>query len=94
MKTNEDFPQIKVAAVQAAPVLFDREASVEKACRLTHEAAAQGAKLVLFPEAFIPAYPRGFPDISQNAQIGDILILLVGLENEVFMSIRITCLHK
>jgi nitrilase len=59
MKTNEDFPQIKVAVIQAAPVLFNREASVEKASRLTHEAAAQGAKLVLFPEAFIPAYPRG-----------------------------------
>ncbi len=28
-------------------------------CRLTGEAAAQGAKLILFPEAFIPAYPRG-----------------------------------
>jgi nitrilase len=45
--------------VQAGPALFDREASVEKACRLTAEAAAQGAKIVLFPEAFVPAYPRG-----------------------------------
>src|SRR6266540_1396063 len=67
MKTNEDFPQIKVAVIQAAPVLFNREASVEKACRLTHEAAAQGAKLVLFPEAFIPAYPRG---LSFGAVVG------------------------
>jgi nitrilase len=40
-------------------VLFDREATVEKACRLVSEAASQGARLVLFPEAFIPAYPRG-----------------------------------
>lgn len=54
-----DFSKVKVAVVQAAPVLFNREASVEKACRLTLEAAAQGAKLILFPEAFIPAYPRG-----------------------------------
>ena len=67
MKTNEDFPQIKVAVIQAAPVLFNRDASVEKACRLTHEAAAQGAKLVLFPEAFIPAYPRG---LSFGAVVG------------------------
>lgn len=51
--------KIKAAVVQAAPVLFDRQASLEKACRLTQEAAAQGAKLILFPEAFIPAYPRG-----------------------------------
>ena len=50
---------VKVAVVQAAPVLFDREATVIKACQLIHEAAAQGAQLVLFPEAFIPAYPRG-----------------------------------
>lgn len=49
----------KVAVVQAAPVLFDRQATVEKASRLTAEAASQGAKLILFPEAFIPAYPRG-----------------------------------
>ena len=50
---------VKVAVVQAAPILFDREATVEKACRLTAEAAAQGAQVILFPEAFIPAYPRG-----------------------------------
>jgi nitrilase len=59
MKVNENFPNVKVAVIQAAPVLFNREASVEKACRLAQEAAAQGAKLILFPEAFIPAYPRG-----------------------------------
>lgn len=51
--------KISVAVVQAAPVLFDREATVEKACSLIEEAAEQGAQLVLFPEAFIPAYPRG-----------------------------------
>ena len=56
---SDNFPQVKVAVVQAAPVLFDRDATIEKACRLIHEAAAQGAKLVLLPEAFVPAYPRG-----------------------------------
>ncbi len=56
---SDSFPKVKVAVVQAAPVLFDREATVEKACRLAAEAAAQGARLILFPEAFIPAYPRG-----------------------------------
>lgn len=55
----DSFPTIKAAVVQAAPVLFDREASVEKACRLVAEAAAQKSRLILFPEAFIPAYPRG-----------------------------------
>ena len=56
---TEKKQRIKVAVVQAAPVLFDREATVEKACSLIEEAAGQGAQLILFPEAFIPAYPRG-----------------------------------
>jgi nitrilase len=50
---------VKVAVVQAAPVLFDRDKSIQKACSLAAEAAAQGAEIVLLPEAFIPAYPRG-----------------------------------
>ncbi len=50
---------IKAAVVQAAPVLFHREATVEKACNLVKEAAREGSRLILFPEAFIPAYPRG-----------------------------------
>ena len=56
---HDDKSPVKVAVVQAAPVLFDRERTVDKACRLIAEVAAQGAQLVLFPEAFIPAYPRG-----------------------------------
>lgn len=53
-------PRARVAVVQAAPCLFDREATVEKACRLIREAAGNGAQVIVFPEAFIPAYPRGF----------------------------------
>jgi nitrilase len=56
---SDNFPKVKAAVVQAAPILFNREATVEKACGLLAEAAGQGARLVLFPEAFIPAYPRG-----------------------------------
>lgn len=48
------------AVVQAAPILFDRAATLAKTCDLIRQAAATGAELVLFPEAFIPAYPRGF----------------------------------
>jgi nitrilase len=56
---TDSFTQFKVAVVQAAPILFDREATVEKACRLAAEAATQGARLILFPEALVPCYPRG-----------------------------------
>lgn len=48
------------AVVQTAPVLFDHDATVDKVVAKIAEAAAGGASLVLFPEAFIPAYPRGF----------------------------------
>jgi nitrilase len=56
---TDSFKSVKVAVVQAAPVLFNREETVEKVCQLIQEAAGNGAQLVLFPEAFIPAYPRG-----------------------------------
>jgi nitrilase len=56
---SEKNQHIKVAVVQAAPVLFNREATLEKACGLIEQAAEQGAAFILFPEAFIPAYPRG-----------------------------------
>jgi len=47
------------AVVQAASVGFDREATLDKAERLVAEAAATGARLVVFPEAFVSCYPRG-----------------------------------
>ncbi|KAK1991160.1 carbon-nitrogen hydrolase [Colletotrichum falcatum] len=50
-------PTVKVAAVQAAPVSFDLDKSLQKLCKLTEEAAAAGADLVVFPEAFLSAYP-------------------------------------
>ncbi len=49
-------PTIKAAAVQAEPVVLDREATVAKACQLIAESAANGAQLIIFPEMFIPTY--------------------------------------
>lgn len=51
--------KMKVAVVQAGGVLFNLTAGLQKMERLLAEAAAQGAKLVLFPEAFLGGYPRG-----------------------------------
>ena len=48
---------VKVACVQAEPVILDREATVDKLVGLAGEAAGQGASLLVFPEAFIPVYP-------------------------------------
>jgi nitrilase len=47
----------KIAVVQAAPVVLNREATVSKACELIAKAGRSGARLVVFPEAFIPTYP-------------------------------------
>src|SRR5580765_4428517 len=46
-----------VAVVQATPVYIDRAATVAKACGIIREAAARNARLVVFPEAFVPCYP-------------------------------------
>jgi len=48
---------VRVAAVQASYVLMDRDATIERVAELTAAAAAQGAQLVVFPEAFIPGTP-------------------------------------
>lgn len=57
MYTYPKYPKYKVAAVQAAPVYHDLDATIEKTCSFIKEAADNGAKVIGFPEGFIPGYP-------------------------------------
>jgi len=49
--------RFNVAAVQAAPIWMDTTATIERACSLIREAASHGARLVAFPEVYVPGYP-------------------------------------
>jgi len=51
--------KVNVSVVQDAPVLFDLEASLEKVAQLAAAAAKGNPDLLIFPEAFLPGYPRG-----------------------------------
>ncbi len=55
---QHQFPKFKAAAVQAAPVFLDRDATTDKVCDFIRTAAQNGADIVVFPEAFIPGYPH------------------------------------
>ena len=57
----------KAAVIQAAPVVFDRDATIEKVRTLSAEAASRGARLAVFPEAFVSAYPKG---LDFGARVG------------------------
>jgi nitrilase len=58
---------VKVCVIQDSPVFFDKEKTIIKIEKLTKKYAQQDCKLIVFPESFIPGYPRGF---SFGAQIG------------------------
>ena len=47
----------RVAAMHVSPIFLETEKTVDKVCLLIAEAAEHGAKLIAFPEAFIPAFP-------------------------------------
>jgi len=50
---------VRVAVVQDSSAIMLKEECIQKVKKLTNEAGDKGAKIILFPEAFIPAYPRG-----------------------------------
>src|SRR5262249_29905489 len=51
------YPAYKIAAAHVAPVFLDTDRSVDKACSVIEEAAGHGARLIAFPEAFLPGFP-------------------------------------
>lgn len=67
MRASTNQPTFNAAVVQASPVVFDRERTIDKVGDLAADAARQGAKLVVFPEAFVSAYPR---DLDFGAVVG------------------------
>lgn len=58
---------VRAAVIQAGSVMFDRERTIEKARDLVADAARQGAKIAVLPEAFVPGYPKG---LDFGARIG------------------------
>jgi len=59
MNASGSDKNVRVAVVQAGAVPFDTEACVDKAVRLMDKAAGAGARVIVFPEAFITGYPKG-----------------------------------
>lgn len=57
MPEDNNLP-FKVAVVQATPVFLNRDATIDKACELIGIAGREGARLIVFPESFVPAYPN------------------------------------
>ena len=54
---GDTYGRVRAAAIQAAPVVLDREATLDKLETLAERAAQEGVRIMVFPEAYIPAYP-------------------------------------
>jgi nitrilase len=70
-----DRPSVRVAVVQQPPSLLDRDATIDRAVTHLHAAADDGARLVVFPETYVPGYPvwiwhlRPGPDYGVTSEI-------------------------
>jgi nitrilase len=65
---------LPIAVIQHAPVFLDLDATVEKACALIAQAGTAGARLVVFPEAFVPCFPFWVTALSpgERGTLGDL----------------------
>lgn len=73
------YKTFKVASAQLSPVFLDREKTIEKACNAILEAGKNGARLIVFPEAFISGYPDWvwlIPN-SKGAELNELYVKLV-----------------
>ena len=52
--------KVKICVIQDSPIFFDKEKTIRKVEKLTKKNAEKGCQLIVFPESFIPGYPRGF----------------------------------
>lgn len=76
---NTMIKNIKVAAAQLSPIFLNKEKTIEKACKAILEAGENGAKLIVFPEAFISGYPDWvwlIPN-SKGADLNELYLKLV-----------------
>jgi nitrilase len=67
------FETVRVAVVQATPVILDAEATIDLVVKRAHEAAGDGARLIVFPEAFVSLYPTNTwaKDFATWSEAGD-----------------------
>ena len=78
MHDNDDFPRFKAAAIQAGPVVkdapeyFDGKSTLEKAVSLINEAARNGARLIVFPESWMPSYCYWSLNLGEREAFADI----------------------
>jgi nitrilase len=66
----------KSAVVQAAPVFLDKDGCIEKTCKLIEEAGGNGARLVVFPETYIPTYPYWIRDLVDRTPCHEAFVQL------------------
>ncbi len=78
MSGYHDYPQYKVAAVQAGPIVrdapqwFDLESTLGKAISLIAEAGRKGARLIVFPECWLPCHPYWSMDLTDSPGFAEI----------------------